>query len=376
MSVGGQIISEDGLFTHDGCPRFVQLWNLPEGKREHSWLLPAFTTTNSLNLSPCGRWLVRTEPILWGYGPVEPKEAIVCNGQTGEMHHLPSPAKDGWRGYYQAHVTSAGMHLTYARQVASGSFSPPVVQLEIDVESGLPIFAFPSLKQVAWRGSLAGSGTNSTIPMRTVDGMDVALVENGKNVEVARVDIHDGEVKVLSKPVSIEPGNGYHLMPLSQPGQVLVTWLPMPTNQFLYDLASKIHFNLQKYLPQSKTLSASIVDIHQSRIVWNGTLTVPAEHYNSNLSGYGGGNQTMHLLNSSPQFTTTTDQQAVWACYAVGNDFHLFRWPLPLRSYSAWWSAVAGALTFVLTWRWLKRRANLVLLPSSPPVPAALHRGR
>lgn len=370
-------VPKEDLFVEcTASPRLAYIWTLPEGTLKHSLLLPAFTDLNFLQLSPSGKWLVRLDayPIILAmhghfqsnpsttgvrtFQPLQPRGALVFDTDTGHSQHILSPTMKEHDGYFQCHLTDAGMHLVVASIQSSTTMGiGSYVVDHTNINESCPLYLFPDCQQKNWQhGVLAGFGTDSTLPVRTVDGLDVAFARISKPFGVASVSAPGDDFRVLHPPVPISMDTGAHLYPVAVPGQVLVAYEPYRTYQKVIDwFKEKLNFDVEKYLPDQQNISASIVDVHQQSVVWRGSLTIPRDYVSKQAPwSY---DQRSYLVNSPPKFTPTWDQKALWACHTADKDFHLYRWELPLVSWSPGWSIGAWVLVFVVM-LWLLRKRS------------------
>ncbi len=369
---------EDPFVEYVASPRLAHIWTLPEAKLKQSLLLPAFTDLNCLKLSPHGKWLVRldayptilamrghfqSEPSATGdrvFQPLQPRGVLVFDTETGLSQHILSPTVKEQEGYYQCHLTDAGMHLVVASIHSStaqayGSYAVN----QTNINESCPLFLFPDCQQKNWQhGVLAAFGTDSTLPVRTIDGLDVAFVRIGKPFGVASVSAPGDDFIVLHPPVPILMDTRAYLYPVAVPGQVLVAYEPSRAYQKVIDWFNQnLNYNIEKYLPDQQNISACIVDVHQQSVVWRGSLTIPRDLVSKQAPwSY---DQRAYLTNSPPKFTTTWDQKALWACHTVDKDLHLYRWELPLVNWSPAWGIGVGFLAF-LGVMWLTRRRRLL----------------
>lgn len=371
--------------AHDVCHREVRFWKLPDGTQERSFLLPAFTETNGLKLSPCGRWLMRLEPTFSQYHmytdlrylrnervsfvPIEPRGVVVCDGQTGTTKVLSPCTTHPSHGYYVGYINENGLVLS--RILAGANPKSGIVSFGIDgnvrdPSPAFPMYATPDFHQLTWWGIIGGSSTAQSLPVRTIDGVTVALSYQNKEQTVSAVTLTD-PIQLSNTQVVIPTGNRPTLAPLSEPGQVLVTYEPYRAYQKWMDwFKEKLNYDIENYLPVQQVVTACIVDVHRQSIVWSGSLTVP-HNPAANLIPYIY-DQRANLAASPPQFTTTWDRTALWACYVADKDFHLYRWELPLVSWSPAWSIGAGVFAF-LAMMWLTRKRQLNSLMIAPPHP-------
>lgn len=370
---------EDPFVECAASPRLACIWTLPEGKLKQSLLLPAFTDLNFLQLSPHGKWLVRLDayphilamrghfqsnPSVTGgrvFQPLQPRGVLVFDTETGFSHHILSPTIKEQEGYFQCHLTDAGMHLAIARiQCQPPANVGGFVVDHTNINETCPLYLFPDCQQKNWQhGVLAGFGTDSTLPVRTVDGLDVGFARISNHFGVASVSAPGNDFTVLHPPVPISMDTRAHLYPIAIPGQVLIAYEPHRTYQKVIDwFDQKLNFDIEKYLPKQQSISACIVDVQQQSVVWNGLLTIPLDSASKQAPwSY---DQRAYLANSPPKFTPTWDQKALWACHVVDFNLHIYRWELPLVSWLPAWSIGAGVLAFLgMMWVMRKRRPRV-----------------
>lgn len=369
---------EDPFVECIASPRLAHLWTLPEAKLKQTLLLPAFTDLNFLKLSPNGKWLVRLDAyptMLAMHGhfrsnpsdtgartfQLQPRGVLVFDTDTGQSHHILSPTVKEQEGYYQCHLTDAGMHLVVAsiHSSAAQAYGSYAVN-QTNVNESCPLFLFPDCQQKNWQhGVLTGFGTDSTLPVRTMDGLDVAFTLTGKPFGVASVTAQGEDFTVLHPSVPISMDTRAHLYPVAVPEQVLVAYEPSRAYQKVIDwFKQNLNYDIEKYLPDQQNVSACIVDVHKQSVVWRGSLTIPQDYASKRAPWCY--DQRSGLATSPPKITPTWDRKAIWACHTLGMDLHVYRWELPLVSWSPAWSIGAGVLAFLgMMWMTRKRRPRV-----------------
>lgn len=355
---------------HEACLRLARFWDIDSGKLTRTFLLPAFTTSDSLLLSPDGKHLVRLETRVQNFSSPSPLGFHFYDVVSGNIKHTKSTTHD-ISVYRYGYINEVGvaawdMSLLNGRATNTGSFLNPPDPLESH-----PFFTFPNCDHITKSHGLHSTYYELALPVRNADGVDVALIDHQNKVAIAKVEFDAQAVKVLSKPIEIPQGEKVALIPISVPGQVMVTWSPEVNNQEWYDFAAKWNIDLAKYLAKRMKVSAAIVDVQSGSVVWKSSIQLPEGFHELSFDS----NISCRPLQSGniPGFNTNWNRQAIVACYAVGNDLHLYRWELPLVSWSPAWSIGTGVLAFlVLLWVTRKRLPKYATTPTASCEPVCL----
>jgi hypothetical protein len=324
-------------------PVLVRIWNLPSGEIERQELFPAFSSLGNLAFSPNGKWLVKFEQVsTWGvagkttvpkvlpwagYQPVQPRGITVLECDTGKTRTIMPPLENADERYWRGHVGNAGIHL-YESHTGRGHL----------LQEKNCVITLPELSSASC-GSIFGNETIN--PDRTTDGLDIGLIHRRTGYFVGRIEVKEQTFSPIEPLVPVPSHSSCHLLPLATPGQVLVTYQLERVSQSLINWCRYlVNYDISRLLPNQSVASACIVDAHQNKVVWNGSIAIP---------------NTSQTQRSVHGITATADRKALQFEYFEGSTLHIYRWSLPLVSWSPLWSIVAGMATFVLMMRFTRK---------------------